>query len=77
MKFTFKNIKSSIQGVNKFVLDSTEEIIDNTIEGISKWQGVGEKAIKGGLKIAAKQQDIVFDSLEMAKSQIKKNKARF
>lgn len=75
-EFTLKAFRNTIKSFNKFVLDTTEEVMDETLERAEDWQTVGEKAIKGGIKIAAKQQDLVFDALEAAKKQITKGKKR-
>ena len=74
--FTFKDLRNTVKGANKFVLDTTEDVLDETLSRTAEWQAVGEKAIHGGLKIATKQQDLVFDALEMMKKQIKKGKKR-
>jgi len=74
--FSLKGIKNSIKSFNKFILDTTEDILDETIERAEDWQEVGHKAIKGGIKVVAKQQDLVFDALETAKKQVIKSKKR-
>jgi len=75
-EFSLKSIRNTVKEVNKFVLDTTEDVIDGTLNRAEDWQVVGEKALKGGIKIAAKQQDLVFDALETLKKQIKKGKKR-
>lgn len=62
--------KERIVKFNKFVIDTTEEVVDMGIKRTADWQIVAEKAIKGGLKVSAKQQDLVFDAIESAKGQI-------
>ncbi|MEM9547886.1 MAG: hypothetical protein AAGA77_18025 [Bacteroidota bacterium] len=74
--FTLKEVRNTVKSVNKFILDTTEEVLDSTLERTEDWQLVGEKAIQGGIKVAAKQQDLVFDALEALKKQIKKGKKR-
>lgn len=74
--FTLKNVRNTIKSVNKYILDTTEELLDETLERAEDWQEVGQKAIKGGIKVAAKQQDLMFDALEAAKKQIVKGKKR-
>lgn len=73
-KFTFnkgiKVVKDTAGNFNDFALETTGEVIEATISTASDWQGVTEKAIKGGLKLAHKQQDIVFDTLEAVKGQL-------
>lgn len=74
--FSLKSIRNTVKGVNKFVLDTTEEVLDETLVRTEDWQAVGHKAIQGGIKIAAKQQDLVFDALETLKKQILKGKKK-
>ena len=74
--YSMKDLRDTVKGINKFVLDTTEDVLDETLNRAEEWQSVGEKAIHSGLKIAAKQQDLVFDALEMMKKQIKKGKKR-
>jgi len=74
--YTLKNFRNTIKGFNKFILDTTEEVLDETLNRTEDWQMVGEKAIKGGIKVAAKQQDLMFDALEALKKQIKKGQKR-
>jgi hypothetical protein len=68
--------KERIVMFNKFVFDTAEEVVDMGIKRTTEWQGVAEKAIQGGLKVSAKQQDLVFDVLESAKTQIINGKKR-
>ena len=75
-KFSLKNFRNTVKSINKFMLDTTEEIIDESFERTADWQEVGQKALKGGVKIVAKQQDLMFDALEAAKKQILKGKKR-
>ena len=70
-------VREAAKNANDFVYKTSEEILEGTIDRSAEWQGVTEKAIKGGLKLAAKQQDIVFDSLEMVKDQFNYGRKRF
>lgn len=70
-------IKSTTKTVNTFVIETSENVIDEVIEGGMKWQEVSEKAIKGGLKLAEIQQDVIFKALESIKSSVKKGGKRF
>lgn len=74
--FSLKSVRNTIKNTNKFMLDTTEEVLEESLKRTEDWQNVGEKAIKGGLKLAAKQQDLVFDTLEALKKQIKKGRKR-
>jgi hypothetical protein len=62
---------------NGFALNTTEGIVTDTIEVTGEWQAVTSKAIKGGLKLAANQQDLIFDALEGVKNTMMLTKKRF
>ena len=74
--FSLNNVRNTIKSVNKFVLDTTEDVLDETLERAEDWQEVGQKAIEGGIKVAAKQQDLMFDTLEALKNQMVNGKKR-
>lgn len=74
--FSLKGFRDTVKNINKLVLDTTEEVLDETLVRAQDWQAVGQKAIKGGIKVVAKQQDLMFDALEVAKKQIVKGKKR-
>lgn len=63
-------IKKSVVSVNDFVYETSEDAVDAALVGASQWQEIGEKAIKGGLKLAEKQQDLVFTALETVKKSV-------
>ena len=63
--------------VNAYTLKTTEELVDGALVNGEKLQGIATKAVKGGLKLAAKQQDIVFNTLETAKGQLAQSAIRF
>jgi len=52
-------------------------LVDAALENGKDWQIVAAKAVKGGLKLADKQQDIMFDTLESLKGQAIKSAGRF
>jgi len=70
-------IKGTAKDMNKYTLDTAGQIIDGVVANGEKWQGVAEKAINGGLKLASKQQDIVFATLETVKEQLQTGTSRF
>lgn len=74
--FSMDYVRKTIKSVNKFVLDTTEDVLDETLERAEDWQAVGQKAINGGIKVAAKQQDLMFDTLETLKKQMVNGKKR-
>lgn len=69
--------KDTIKKANEFALNTTDEIVTETITMTEQWQKVSMKAIKEGFKLAGTQQDIVFDSLDIFKAQFKHGKKRF
>jgi len=70
-------IKATTKNVNTFVIETSEEVIDTAIERSMQWQEVSEKAIKGGLKLAEIQQDVVFKALESVKGSLIRGSRRF
>lgn len=72
-----ETIKGTAKNVNTFALETSNEVIDASIATASVWQGVAEKAIKGGFKLVRKQQDITFDALESVKGQLVDGRKRF
>lgn len=71
------NSKEFVAKANDKALEKTEEAVTTTLEVATQWQNVAEKAIKGGLKLAANQQDIVFDILNEVKDHAKEGKKRW
>ena len=73
----FEQVKEATKNTNEFVFETSEDIVDFTVKRSAEWQNVTEKAIKGGLKLAANQQDLIFDTLEVIKGQIVGGSKRF
>ena len=69
--------KKVASNANDYALNTTETVVTESIEITSQWQTVTEKAIKGGLKLAANQQDLVFDLLTSVKKQYKDGRKKF
>ena len=69
--------KESVKKANEFALNATEEAFNETFIIAEQWQKVSVKAIKEGFKLASKQQDIVFDGLDIFKAQLTQGKKRF
>jgi hypothetical protein len=70
-------VKDTAKNINDYSLETAEEIIEGAVKGSKEWQVVAEKAVKGGLELAEKQQDIVFDTLETLKGQLTTSSKRF
>jgi len=71
------SIKDTTRNINDFALETSTEVLNATINTAGLWQDVAEKAIKGGFKLARKQQDITFDALETVKGQFIASRKRF
>jgi hypothetical protein len=69
--------KTSVKKANDYALNSTEEVVTETITVASQWQKVAEKALKGGVKLLDNQQNLVFDALETYKNHFVNGKKRF
>ena len=79
-KMVFKALnktKKVVKSANGYVLNTTEEVVAETIHVAEQWQTVANKAIKDSLKLAAAQQDIVFDALTGVKKHVLLSKKRF
>lgn len=63
-------LKKTAKNVNEFALETAEELVDGFAVNGEKWQGIANKALKNGLKLAERQQDIVFSTLETVKGQL-------
>lgn len=73
---TIDTTKKVAKQTNEFALNTTEEVVLETINIAGKWQKVTDKALKGGLKLMANQQDLVFTTLELFKGQMIDSKKR-
>ena len=76
INWEYLDVAKVTKKANTYALETAEEIVDGVAENGAKWQGVAEKAIKGGLKLAAKQQEMAFDTLETVKGQVVKSSKR-
>jgi len=75
-KVTYEKIKKGAKNVNQYTLKTADEFVDGALANGEKWQGVANKAMKGGLKLAEKQQEMMFDTLEVVKGQLIKTTSR-
>ncbi len=76
VKANVKNLKSTAKNANEFALSTADDLVEGALKNSKKWQGVAEKAVKGGLHLAERQQDIVFDTLETVKGQFLQSASR-
>ena len=72
-----EQVRETAKNLNTNALKVADGLIESGLSNGKEWQGVAEKAIKGGLKLADKQQDIMFDTLEAVKGQVIKGANRF
>jgi hypothetical protein len=69
-------VKEGAKDMNEFMLENTDALVKEAVERSEQWQNVAAKAVKGGLKLTANTQDIVFDTLDTLKGQIKEGRTR-
>ena len=69
--------KKTLTKANDFALNTTEEVVTETITIASQWQKVTEKALKGGVQLLENQQNLIFDTLESYKKHIINGKKKF
>jgi hypothetical protein len=70
-------VKKAARNANNFALETSEELIETMTANGEKWQKVTEKALNSGLKLAEKQQNIMFNTLEAVKGQLAGSAMRF
>lgn len=70
-------LKKAVVNTNNYALEMSEELIKGIETNGEKWQNVTEKAIKSGLKLADRQEKIVFSALEAMKGQVTNTALRF
>lgn len=63
-------VRKVIATTNNQLVKAADEVLDTTMAKSEEWQAVASKAVKGTLTLAAKQQDILFDTLEAVKGQL-------
>lgn len=77
LKETVKNLSTRVQDMNDAALKTTDSAVEATIEAGKEWQALMVKGLKGGNKLASKQQDIIFKTLESLKGQVLTSADRF
>lgn len=63
-------LKKAAQKTNNYALETADTLVDTVAANSEKWHKVAEKAVKTGLKMADKQQELVFSTLEAVKGQL-------
>ena len=72
-----KYVKDTAKNINKYSLETAENVLETAVAGGKEWQGVARKAVNGGLELADKNQEMVFDTLEAVKEQLTDSAKRF
>ena len=66
---TVATLKNKAANINKIALKTTNEFVDETIATGEQWQNLMAKTIRKGTKLFGRQQDMVFNGLEMIMDQ--------
>jgi hypothetical protein len=70
-------VKKTAKKANKVALETADTMVEGVFVNGEKWQNVAAKAVKGGLHLAGRQQEIVFDTLDTVKGQLTQSAIRF
>ena len=70
-------VKTTAKKINKTALETADEVVEGVFTNGEKWQNVAAKAVKGGIHLAGRQQEIVFDTLDAVKGQFNISVNRF
>ena len=70
-------LKKQATLLNKEMLQASNELVDGSVATAEKWQNLTEKMLKTGLKMLAKQQDLLLTTIEAAKGQLDASTKRF
>ena len=63
-------VKKAVKNANNYTLETAEEMVDGMIVNGEKWQNIAAKAVKSGFKVAERQQEMMFSTLEAVKGQL-------
>ncbi|MFT4762166.1 MAG: putative flap endonuclease-1-like 5' DNA nuclease [Paraglaciecola sp.] len=63
------NVKGFVKGASKTALNTSDKLVEGSLEAAEKWQEVAEKALQTGTVIFGKQQDLALTVLEGVKQQ--------
>ena len=65
-----EQIKTTTIKANELAITTTENLVNTAVKNGTQLQNIADKAVKGGLTIAARNQDMLFNTLEAVKGQI-------
>lgn len=71
-----KQAKSTAKDANDFTLNTTDKVVDGVFDNSKKVMNLTDKAVKGSLELAERQQEMVFDTLETIKEQFTESAKR-
>ena len=71
------DVKKTVNNINETLINTTEELIDNTVITGEKYQKLFSKSLKKSQPIIEKQVDMAFDTLESIKDQYEFGTVRF
>ncbi len=77
IKEVYKTIKESAIKANKEATKTTKIVKKEVVEVSKPWIKLGKKAVKGGVKMTEKQQEIALDAIKEVKGQLKESANRF
>ena len=69
---TAKKVLGLATKVNDFALSTTEKAALKSIDLTEKGLGFSNTVVKRGLKVSAKQQDVIFNTLDTVKGKVVK-----
>ena len=70
-------ISTTAKQINNRSLKIADSLVEGIVANSDKWQKLADKAVKNGLKISAKQQDLFFEAMEDIKGQMQQGMKRF
>lgn len=70
-------ITNTAKSINNMGLKIADSVVEGVTANSEKWSKLTDKAVKNGLKITAKQQDIFFETVVDMKGQIESGMKRF
>lgn len=70
-------LKNQATVLNTEMLKASNELVDSSVKSLEKWQDLGEKIMKTGVKMFAIQQEVTLSTLETLKNQFIANRTRF
>jgi hypothetical protein len=77
MSTAIDTAKKSIIKANEFALNTTEDVVMETLSIAEQWQKVTDKALKSGVQLMENKHNLFFDTLETFKLQLLEGKKRF